>query len=102
MTIVKTLVIWLVKLFKLEEVFLSEFKALLRAKINAKLANLENIVSSIEKSGNIVTEVEDKMGSLIHHLAGKPFDAFKNEFNVIESGISGLKTELENDLKELA
>ena len=42
------------------------------------------------------------MGSLIHHLAGKPFDAFKNEFNVIESGISGLKTELEKDLKELA
>ena len=98
---IKNVVIWLVKLLKLEEVFIAEFKAFLKAKLEAKLANLEGVIRSIESSGGMVTEIEDKMGSIIHHLAGKPFDSFKNEFHLVEDGVKQVVKELKEEIEKL-
>jgi hypothetical protein len=105
MNIVKTIVIWLVKIFKLEEVFLKEFKELLKSKLTAKLNSLEDVVKSIESSNGVIKEIESAVGAIPKYLLGNHnmglLDAAKKELSAIESGVSGLKTEIKKDIEEL-
>ena len=98
---IKTLVIWLVKFFKLEEVFIAEFKALVKARLNAKLASLENVVHSIENSHGIIGELEGKAEGFLSHLVGGSTDLLKKEFNVIESGVKQVRQELKDEIEKL-
>jgi hypothetical protein len=105
MSLLKNIVIWLVKIFKLEEVFLSEFKTLVKRRIESKIASIESVIKSVENSNGIFKEVEGVVQNIPSYLLGSHnaslIGSAKKEFNVIESGVSSLKAELEKDLKEL-
>lgn len=97
---IKNIIIWLVKLLKLEEVFIAEFKAIVKSRLNAKLASLESVVHSIESSHSIIGELGEGWGHLAHMIAG-PTDLLKKEFNVIESGVKQVRQELKDEIEKL-
>lgn len=97
---IKNIVIWLVKLLKLEEVFIAEFKAVVKARLNAKLSNLENVAHSIQNSKSVIDKIRGPQNissfSLISYL-----DVIKNESLAAEKIIVSLKKEIEEEIDNL-
>lgn len=96
---IKNIVIWLVKLLKLEEVFIAEFKAVVKARLNAKLSSLENVTHSIQNSKSIIDKIRGPQKSISSFMSS--LDIVKNEFLAAEKIILSLKKEIEQEIDNL-
>lgn len=95
---IKNIVIWLVKLLKLEEIFVAEFKAVVKQRLNAKLSNLENVVHSIEIASGLIGQIEKRSKALPFSILP---DNIRKEFNVIESGVKQVRQEIADEIENL-
>lgn len=96
---IRNIVIWLVRLLKLEEVFIAEFKSVVKARLNAKLSSLENAVHSIENSKSMIYKICEPPKNISSFMSS--IDVVKNELLAMEKIMGSLKKEIEQEVDSL-